>query len=165
MTFGYFIKNVFELCQFILITSMNEIYEHNIKSFERWFSFVFFIIMIIFFVIFLGFVKFLTLSSYRKLKKKHNMLGEIFFWCQELQKLKMYVFVLLVRRLTYAILLISFVSTSSNLLLILMKDIHVAYIVYRVVLRPYEVTRGNIIDIQKEIYFVILLLAFIFLKT
>ena len=78
MTFGYFIRNVCELSLFILISSTNEINEHNTKSLERWFSFVLSIIKIIFFVIFLGLVLFLTLSSYRKLEEKHSKLSEFF---------------------------------------------------------------------------------------
>ena len=77
----------------------------------------------------------------------------------------MQVFVLLVRRLTYVILLISLVSASSILFLILMVAIQVAYIVYLAVLRPYEVTKGNIIEILNEIYFAILLFELIFLNT
>ena len=165
MTFEYFIRNAFELSQFILISSINEIYEHNTKSFERWFSFIFSIIMIISFVIFLGLVLFLALSSYRQLEKKHNKLGEFFVGIKNSKNWKIYVFVLLVRRLIYVILLISLVSISSILLLILMVAIQVAYIVYLVVLRPYEETKGNIIEILNEIYFAILLFVLIFLNT
>ena len=78
MTFGYFIKNVFELSQFIFISSKDEIYEHNTKSFERWFSFVFSIIMIISFVILISLLLFLALSSYKKLDRKHDKLSGFF---------------------------------------------------------------------------------------
>ena len=113
MTFGYFIRNIFELSLFILISSMNEIYEHNTKSFEILFSFVFSIVEIIFFVIFLGLVLFLALSSYRKLEKKHSKLSEFFVGLKNCKIEKTYVFVLLVKRLIWAILQISLVSISS----------------------------------------------------
>ena len=112
MTFGYFIRNVFELSLFILISSTNEINEHNTKSFERLFSFVFSIIEIIFFVIFLGLVLFLALSSYRKLEKKHSKLSEFFVGLKNC-KFEKYIFFLFVKRLICAILQISLVSIFS----------------------------------------------------
>ena len=160
MNFKYFIRNVFELSQFILISSMNEIYEYNTKSFERWFSFVFSIIMIISFVIFLGLVLFLVLSS-RKLEKSiicsvNSLLASRIIMIEK------YIFVLLMKRLIYVILLISLVSTSSILFLIWMVAIQAAYRVYLAVLRPYEEKKGNIIEVLDEIYFAILLFALIF---
>ena len=164
MTFGYFIRDVFEFSLFIIISSMNEIYEHNTKSFERLFSFVFSIIEIIFFVIFLGLVLFLALSSYRKLEKKHSKLSEFFVGLKNCKIEKIYVFVLLVKRLIWAKLKISLVSISSILLLILMVTIQVAYIIYSAEFRPYEVKKGNIIEILNKIYFDFILFVFIFFK-
>ena len=107
LTFGFFIRNTLELSQFILISSINEIYESNTEDSYRLISFVFSILMVIFFVLMVGLIQYLTFSSYSLNENEHNRLEEFFRGLQFDGKHKFYTTVLLLRRLTFIVLLIT----------------------------------------------------------
>ena len=78
MVLGYFIRNGLEMSQFILISSVNEIYQWNTTDSYRLFSFVFSISMILIFVLVVILVLYLTFSTYRLNEREHNLLEEFF---------------------------------------------------------------------------------------
>ena len=165
MIFGYFIRNSLEMSQFLLISSFNEIYYFNISDSYRLFSFLFSILIILLFVLMVGLVLYLTLSSYKINKNEHNKLEEFFRGLKLDKKHKIYTTVLLTRRLIFVVLLITWVFILSRILVILLSIIQTLYIVYISYLRPYEESKGNLIEILNEIYFGFLILFLSIINT
>ena len=162
MTFSYFIRNMLEILQFVLISSINEIYENDTSTSLRLTSFIYAIILVLLFLSMLLFVLYLTLSSYRLKKDEHNMLEEFFRGLNINKKSKFYVVALLMRRFIFVLLLITLVSTPSKTLIGILWGIQVFYTGYIILIRPYEEIKGNIIEILNEFYFTSLLAALIF---
>ena len=165
MTFGYFIRNALELSQFIFISSVNEIYEHNTTDYLRWISLSYAILMIVIYLMILTFILYLIFSSYRLNENDHNKLEEFFIGLKSDKKWRLYSSILVIRRLVYIIMLITLSSISSVMLISILSFIQLIYWWYLMIARPYSQTRGNIIEIINEIYFTSLLFALIFLNT
>ena len=153
MVLGYFIRNGLEMSQFILISSVNEIYQWDTTDSYRIFSFVYSISMILIFVLIVIFVLYLTFSTYRLNEREHNLLEEFFRGIQQNKRHKFYVTLLLLRRFLFVTLLITWLFISSRVLIIVLSIIQVVYILNLSYLRPYEETKGNLIEILNEIYF------------
>ena len=165
MTFGYFIRNALELSQFIFISSVNEIYEHNTSDYLRWISLAYAFLMIVIYLMILAFILYLIFSSYKINEKDHNKLEEFFIGLKSDKKWRWYSSILVIRRLVYIIMLITLSSVSSVMLISILSFIQLIYWWYLMFVRPYSQTRGNIIEIINEIYFSCLLFALIFLNT
>ena len=165
LTFGFFIRNTLELSQFILISSINEIYESNIEDSYRLISFVFSILMVLIFVIMIGLIQYLTFSSYSLNENEHNKLEEFFRGLQFDGKHKFYTTVLLLRRLIFIVLLITWVSISSKVLVAILSFIQVGYVIYLSYIRPYKDLKGNVIQILNEFYFLFLIVYLIAINT
>ena len=153
MVLGYFIRNGLEMSQFILISSFNEIYQWSTTDFYRLFSFIFSISMILIFMLIVIFILYLTFSAYRLNEREHNLFEEFFRGIQQNKIHKFYVTLLLLRRFLFVILLITWLFISSRNLTIVFSIIQVLYILSLLYLRPYEETKGNLIEILNEIYF------------
>ena len=165
MVLGYFIRNGLEMSQFILISSVNEIYQWDTTDSYRLTSFVFSASMILIFVLIVILVLYLTFSSYRLNEREHNLLEEFFRGIQQNKIHKFYVTLLLWRRFLYVILLITWLFISSRSLTIVLSIIQVLYILSLLYLRPYEETKGNLIEILNEIYFGFLLIFLAIVNT
>ena len=165
MIFGYFIRNALEMSQFILISAINEIYENNTSNSDRLISFLFSILVIIIFVLMVILVLYLTFSSYKLYENKHNKLEEFFRGLQQSKKHKFYTTLLLLRRLWFIILLITWIWIPSRILCIILAIIQILYIAILFYLRPYDCMRGNLIEIFNEIYFEFLILFLAIINT
>ena len=165
MVLGYFIRNGLEMSQFILISSVNEIYQWNITDCYRLLSFAFSTSMILLFVLIVIFVLYLTFSAYRLNEREHNLLEEFFRGIQQNKIHKFYVTLLLLRRFLFVILLITWLFISSKNLTIVLSIIQVLYILSLLYLRPFEETKGNLIDILNEIYFGFLIIFLAIVNT
>ena len=86
MVLGYFIRSGLEMSQFILISSVNEIYQWDTTDSYRLLSFIFSISMILIFVLVVLLVLYLTFSTYRLNEREHNLLEE--FFLEEYNKIK-----------------------------------------------------------------------------
>ena len=78
LTFGYYIRNSLEISQFILISSIYEISEHNTNENLRLISFIFAILMVLWYISILIFSNYLIFSRYELKEEKHNKFGEFF---------------------------------------------------------------------------------------
>ena len=165
MTFGYFIRNGFELSQFILISSINEVYENNTSSSNRLISFIFAILMIILFLIFCMFAQYLIWISYKVEENRHNMFEEFFIGLKKTKKSRIFIIALLLRKLIFIAHLIALVLFSSKLVISILTSFQVIYIWFVIYVRPYEEVKGNIIEIVNELYFTPLLFVLIFLNS
>ena len=164
MTFSFYIRNTLELSQFILVSSTNEIYQIKTSNPFQIASYIFSILMIALYLMIITSTVYLALSSYKLEKEKHNYLGELFTDLKNSKKSKLYVAILLLRRLAYVTLLITLVSTPSRVLVSIITFIQILYAVYIVYWRPYEEVKINIIEIVNEAYFSVLLLILAFVN-
>ena len=99
MTFDFYIRNVMEMSQFLLISSINEITVNNTSDTHKSISFAFSILIIIWFVSLLSLIQFLIFSSYRLKENDHNKLGEFFSGLKYNKTSQFYVTLLLLRRI------------------------------------------------------------------
>ena len=129
-TFDYFIRNTLEIAQFIMISSFNEIYEHNTTSNYRIVSLVVAFVMIFYFALVLCLIIYLTFSSHRLKEDEHNKLGEFFKGLKQNKKSKFYVAIQFMRRFIFIILLITLASINSRTLIGIMTFIQIFYAIY-----------------------------------
>ena len=165
MVFGYFIRNWLEMSQFILISSVNEIYQWDTTTTYRLLSFIYSISMVLIFLLFVILVFYLSFSAYRLNEREHNLLEEFFRGIQQKKRHKFYVTLLLLRRFLFVILPISWLFMSSRVLTIVLFLIQIFYILSLLFLRPFVETKGNLIEILNEIYFGFLVLFLTIVNT
>ena len=82
-----------------------------------------------------------------------------------IKKHKFYTTVLLLRRLIFVVLLITWVSISSRVLVAILSFIQVGYVVYLSYTRPYKNLKENLIEILNEFYFLFLIVYLIAFNT
>ena len=165
MVLGYFIRTGLQMSQFILISSFNEIYLRDTTDFYRLISFLFSMSMVLIFLLVVILVLYLTFSKYRLDEKEHNLLKEFFRGIQQNKRHRFYVSLLLLRRFWFVILLITWLFMSSRVLTIVLSLIQFLYILSLSYLRPYEETKGNLIEIMNEIYFGFLVIFLAIVNT
>ena len=164
MTYGYYIRFILQMYQFLLVASIYEIYNFNLLSIFNVLSFCFAFLMLILCLSFVGVILCLSLSSYETSDENHNKIGEFFIGVKMEKKYKLFVFALILRKSLFAILLVSLTSISSKILILILGGLQVLYLVYVIYTRPYKEVKSSIIEIINEIYFVLFLLSLIFLN-
>ena len=110
-------------------------------------------------------LQYLTFSSYKLIEGKHNMLEEFFRGLKENRKHKFYSTMQFLRRALFVILLTTWASVHSKVLIAILLSIQTAYVIYLSWVRPYVEIKGNIIEILNEIYFGVLLAFLLLLNT
>ena len=153
------------MTQFILISSINEIYQNDTTKILKIISYIYAIFLLLLFIFLLCFVLYLTFSTYRLNENEHNKLGEFFRGLKNIRKSRTYIPILLIRRLVYVAFLITLVSVPSRPLIGILSTIQIFYLSWIIIIRPYEETKGNIIEILNEFYFTFLLTVLIFFNT
>ena len=114
LTFSFYIRNVLEMSQFVLISSTNEIFNFNIKNHMRLISFIYAILVIWVYIFLFVLIQYLIFSSYRLNENQHNRLGEFFSGLKEDKKSRVYLTLLLLRRFTFILLVILLSSITSR---------------------------------------------------
>ena len=165
MIFSFFIRNILEASQFILISSIYEINKNNTSNSFRSISFSFSILAIVIYAIITIFIQYLTFSSYELIESKYSILEEFFRGLKSDKKHRFYSTILFLRRALFVFLLITLTSVNSRVLITILSAIQVVYAIYLIWLRPYADVKGNLIEILNEIYFGILLIALTLLNT
>ena len=120
MTYGYYIRFILQMSQFLLVASLYEIYSFNLTKLFNILSFCFAIMVLIFCLCFTGVVLFLSLSSYETSDEKHNKIGEFFIGIKMEKKYKFFSTSLILRRTLFVILLINLMSIPSRILIIIL---------------------------------------------
>ena len=165
MIFSFFIRNILEASQFILISSIYEINKNNTSNSYRSISFSFSILAVVIYAIITIFIQYLTFSSYELIESKYSILEEFFRGLKPDKKHRFYSTILFLRRALFVFLLITLTSVHSRVLITILSAIQVVYAIYLIWLRPYADVKGNLIEILNEIYFGILLVALTLLNT
>ena len=161
LTFGWYIRFILETNQYVLISSIYEIYRFNVSDYKRIISFSFAIFML--YLCFGGFIfaSWISLSSYDVSKENHSKLGEIFSGLKMQKKWKFYISVLLFRRAIFVVLLIVLSSVQSWILISMLSLIELGYLIFIIIIRPFKSQKDNVIEITNELFFLVLLSSLI----
>ena len=151
-TFGYYIRTLLEVNQYMLISSINEINEFNVSSRTRTISLIFAFLSLVFWLSIIGTAIYLLFSSYIKSENDHNKIGEFLLGLKDKEG-KLYSLLLLVRRFTFVAILIVFASKSPIMVIAVLWWLQLIYLIYLIILRPFDETKSNIIEIMNELYF------------
>ena len=116
-TFGWYIRYILETNQYVLISSINEIFNFDISNKMKISSLIFAILILFLCFCFIFFVSYLSLSSYELVKNYHNKIGEIFWGVNMKKRSKFFVSVLLARRAVFVVLLITLNLIQSWILI------------------------------------------------
>ena len=109
MTYGWYIRYIFQTNQYILISWIYEIYHFNVSDIKRIASLCFAILILCLCIVLIIFALWLSLSSYEVLKDNHNKIGEIFRGIKMQKISKLYVTILFIRRVV-------FIALNKNLI-------------------------------------------------
>ena len=165
LTFGYYIRVILEMNQFILVLSFYEIHNFNISHPIKIVSLTIAITIFILWLMFISIVFLLSISSYQVTENEHNLIGELFTGVKMSIKCKLYISVLLIRRASLIILLICLTMISWKLLIGLTSFLQLGYLVYIIYVHPFKEVKWNIIEIINEIYFLLHLSFLIHFNT
>ena len=147
-----------------MICSVYEIYIFNTSQPFRVVSLVFAMLILISWVSTLALAIYLSMSAYTVNEGKHNKLGEFFNALKMIRKFKFHTCMLIFRRTVFVVLLVTWVSLSSRLLiglLVLLQLIYLAFVCY---LRPFRELKDNLTEIMNEVYFLLLLSSLVYLN-
>ena len=164
LTFSWYIRYILEMNQYMLISSINEIFNFDTSTSLRIISVCFAFLILSFWLSLIVLTSKLTFSAYESIEGGHNKIGEFFNGVKMEKKSKLYVVVLLIRRFVYVFLLISLVSIQSWILISVLSILQFGYALFIIILRPFKEIRCNLIEILNELYFIVLLSALIFLN-
>ena len=163
LSFGWYIRYILEMNQYMLISSINEINAFHVLNKQESISLTFAFVVIFIAILLIICSIFLALSSYEAIDKEHNMIGELFSGVKMQKMTKLYVSVLLIRRASYVVILLILTFIHSWILIWIMSIIQLWYIIYISIQRPFTEIKWNIIEILNELYFWTLLSSLFFL--
>ena len=120
MTYGYYVRLLLQMNQFLLITSVYEIYTFNVLSTNNKVSFAFSFFVFFYCLLFVGLTMYLSLSPYKASEDNYNKIGEIFVGVKMDKKFKLFIPLIMVRRTVFIIILIFLVSIPSQALIFIL---------------------------------------------
>ena len=154
MTFGYYIRLILESNQYFLVSA---IYESNMLKTTQNLKIVSLVIAILLLVLLFSMIVlvfYLAITPEQRVNKEHDKLGEFFRGIKPLKMSRLYIWMMLIRRAIFIVLLILFVSKSTILVIGILWIIQLGYLNYVIHQRPYSKVRNNLIDIINEFYFI-----------
>ena len=164
LTFGYYIRVVLEMNQFLLICSVYEVYSFNASQLFRVISLVFAMLTFGAWIVTSVFMFYLSASLYIVDESKHNKLGEFFNGLKMQRRFKLHAFMLMLRRIIFVVLLLTWDSVASRLLIGVLTFLQLIYLAYVWFMLPFWQIKDSLIEIVNEIYFLLLLSALIYLN-
>ena len=155
LTFGFYIRSVLEINQYILVSSVNEVKAFNTTTSFRTISFAFACLLLI--------ANFLLILFTLGLSFTNSGPKELFVGIKAETKKRLYLPALLIRRAVYVAILLTITEISSRSLIGILIGLQVVYSGYICYLRPFESTDNsppsNLIESLNEIFFLVLLSA------
>ena len=130
MTYGYYIRFVMQMNQFLLVVSIYEVYSLNLSNIFNIVSFIFALLVLLFCLCYTGVVLYLSFSPYKLNDKGRNKIGEFFMGIKMENKYKFFITVLILRRTLFIVLLINLMSISSRFLVVILSFIQLTYLLY-----------------------------------
>ena len=157
MHYGFYIRFILQITQFLLVTSIYEIYIHQTSFMYNIISFTYAIFLLSVCFLIAGIVTYLSISPYKTSPDGHNKIGEFFRGISMEKRSKVFASLMIIRKIMFVSLLIFWMSVSSKLLINILSWLQLWYILYLFMTKPYKEVKGNIIEIINEIYFLLLL--------
>ena len=158
LTFGYYIRAILEMNQYLLISLTNELYYFHHSNTAELVSLVFAFFILSMCILIILIVLYLIFKMNSNVQEGKSMLGEFFSGVKLQRKFRLYVVFLLARRIIFVVLLITLVSVPSRILIWIVGLIQLWYIIYISVLRPFKEIKWCLIEISNEVFFIILLI-------
>ena len=121
MTYGYYIRFILQTNQFLLISSVHEIYTLDTTSTPKILSLIFAFFMLFACFSLVGILMYLSLSSYEVKEGEHNKIGEFYSGVRMKTKAKLYVTFLIIRRTLFVLILICLASIPSKSMICILK--------------------------------------------
>ena len=165
LTFGYYIRLLMEINEFVLVSSINEV--NSAKSFEGYLviSFGFAVLLIIGSLVWIIVALFLSLSSYQIIDKEHNKLSEFFNGFKAKKNCRIWIVILLIRRLFFISILILLSSVNSKIIIGVLAVFDAINIIFIIWMRPYEESKDNFLEIVNRFLFLTLLGSLIYYNS
>ena len=165
LTFSYYIRAVLGMSQYLLICSVYEINIFNTSQLLKIISLAFSILLLLMWIIISVSALFLSITPYTIAEDKHNKLGEFFSGLKMERKFKLFLFMMILRRTVFVVLLVTWVTVASRLLIGVLALFQLIYLAYVCYLRAYKEYKDNLVEIVNETYFLLLLSSLIYLNT
>ena len=168
-TFTLYIRVILETNQFILLSSVSEIYHFNFSGTKRIVS------TSIAFLAFIGWVAtivgmvLLALSKdvgkFSESPEKRSKFAHLFDGISLNKKSQLFAWLLQIRRAIFAILLITVEPKSSIIVISILVGLQLIYFVILVAIKPYGEINCNVIEITNELYFLAFLASLLKYNT
>ena len=165
LTFTIYIRYILELSQFFMVSSISEIYSFDTSGYLRIISVVFAIIVLAFFAIVIVSLFIFAFSSYKEIEGEHNKLSELISGLKLNRKERLYVAILMARRLIFIMILIFSSSLSSQIVIGMLIAFQTPYLIYLFLIRPFKEMDTTIIELANEWIFIVLLITLIILNS
>ena len=165
LTFAIYIRYILELSQFFMVSSISEIYSFDTSGYLRIISVVFAIIVFTFFAIVIVSLFIFAFSSYKEIEGEHNKLSELISGLKLNRKERLYVAILMARRLIFIMILIFSYSLTSQIVIGMLIAFQTPYLIYLFLIRPFKEMDTTIIELVNEWIFIVLLITLIFLNS
>ena len=133
MTFALFIRILWLMALFLLISSINEMIEFKILDGTRISSLITALWIFIMYIAFAIVTTGLAFSSYTVEENEHNKLGELFSSIKMDKKSKLYAALDIWRKIIFAVLLISLSGISSRIVIGTLIFIQSIYLIYNLI--------------------------------
>ena len=165
LSFGFYIRYILESNQYVLLSCISEIREHNTSSVTRSISFVISTIILgmCWSLIIVTFI-----LAFQKVKTEiqpRNQLAQLFDGVIKQAKYRMYIIALLWRRITFVAVLLLVTPKNQILAKGILTGVQFIYTGFIAILRPFTSAKSNLIEIINEIYFFALFSSLLFLDS
>ena len=164
--FSVYIRLLMETSQFLMMSSLYQIYSWSFLNYRYSISFALSVIWILF-ILFLIVVSFIQwrrfFNGYDK--NKHYYFKEFLSSIKERPWARIYTTWMMVRRLLLVSLLIFGSSLQSIILVSMMILIQLIYLIIVLILRPFDDFINNLITILNEIYYLVLICMLVYFNN
>ena len=163
LTFSFYIRKFIVMSLFILIWATYEIYKCNTEDSYHTFSFAFAIFLVLFYWIYTAFIFWLALFAYKPDSNNPSRLDEFFAGLKPKKSARIHTVAILIRRIVYIVLFIVLVRSLDQAIIYTILFAQLGFVIYIIVLRPYEEIIVNIIEILGEVFYFAFLFWLVFL--
>ena len=130
MTFGFYIRNAFLMCEFVLICTIYEIFKNNGYGSYRVVSLAFAYCVVLLYAAFTVFVFYLAVSSNNSNHQSHSKLIEFFWGFKESKFYRLYMVAFIIKRALYVLFLVGLTSLSSKVVVGIITALQFCYLSY-----------------------------------
>ena len=127
LTFGYYIRAILEINEFLLFSSAIEIYNFSTSDILQKNYLTIALVSMLWCLAIIAILALLSISSYEVKEDEHNKIGELFSGVKMNTKWKLYIPLLLARRTFFVITLVMLVTVSSRTVIIVLSVVQFFY--------------------------------------